>query len=224
MKKCSFNSTVVKLFFIFWFSAPSAYSQFSYEFGNPLPIEAAALITTDPVHFGHYEGDNAQLKYEVNEQGIFIHTLNIQAISHETIRETGKYSVRNEHIFGVTEDSIPYVFQDDNYYFGVRNTLKIAGDTSENKLTPNGAGSYIINFKTDNGYTPALFEFRNNQLNISYFDYDSEGKMFRKIKEKQIIRSGENSLTTIVLLPTLREWQKISGKELFGEVQVFQKK
>lgn len=223
MKKYLFNSTGVKLFFIFWFTISSAFSQTSYEFGVLLPVEGTAVNTTEPAYFGLYDGESAQLKYEVNEKGIFIHTINIQAISKETVRETGKYEVRNEHIFGVTEDSIPCVLQDDSYYFGVRNTVQLTGAGSENKLLPNGAGSYLLNFRTENGYTPALIEFRNNQLNISYFDYDSEGKLFKKIKEKQTVEPKENNLTTIVLLPTAREWQKVSKKELFGAANVFQK-
>lgn len=224
MKKYLINLSFSSLFFIFWCSVSTVFSQISYEFGATLPIDAIAVNTTSANFFGIYEAESPQLRYEINEKGIFIHTINIQAISKETLRENSKYEVRNEHIFGVTEDSIPYVFQDDQYYFGVRNIVQLAGADNSNKLLPNGDGSYILNFKTDYGYTPALIEFRNNQLNISYFDYDSEGKIFKKIKEKQTIEPKENNLTTIVLLPTLREWEKISEKELFGTVQVFPKK
>lgn len=221
MKKVPIHLSVVKLFFIFFIFYSSSFSQISYEFGVLIPTEKTPLHTTEPTYFGLYETENPQLKYEINEKGIFIQTINIQSISKETIRETGKYEVRNEHIFGVSEDSIPCIFQDDNYYFGVRNTVQLIGNNSENKLIPMGTGSYILNFKTENGYTPTLMEFRNNQLNISHFDYDSESKFFKKIKDKQTIQL--NDLTTIVLRPTLREWEKISGKELFGEVQSFKR-
>lgn len=224
MKKYRFELAFFKLFFVFLISASSVFSQKSYEFGVTLPVESVSVTTTDPVYFGIYQSSKGpQLSYEVNEKGIFIHTINIQAISRETIREDSRYEVRNEHIFGVTEDSIPCVFQDDNYYFGVRNSVQLAGSESENKLIPNGTGTYILNFKSDNGYTPALVEFRNNQLNISHFDYDEEGKLFKKVKDQQTVESRESNLTTIILLPTLREWQKISKKELFGEANVFHK-
>lgn len=221
MKKDSIHLLVAQLFFIFCLPFSSSFSQISYEFGVPIPVEKTPVNTTEPVYFGLYETDNPQLKYEINEKGIFIQTINIQSISKKTIRETGKYEVRNEHIFGVSEDSIPCIFQDDNYYFGVRNTVQLIGQDSDNKLIPTGNGSYILNFKTENGYTPTFIEFRNNQLNISHFDYDSESKLFRKIKDKQTIQS--NGLTTIVLHPTIREWEKISGKELFGTIQSFKK-
>lgn len=223
MKKDSIYLSVAKLFFIFCISSFHSFSQISYEFGVLIPVETIPVNATEPIYFGLYETENPQLKYEINETGIFIQTINIQSISKETIRETGKYEVRNEHIFGVSEDSIPCIFQNDNYYFGVRNTVQLIGNNSENKLIPTGKGSYILNFKTENGYTPTFVEFRNNQLNISHFDYDSEGKLFRKIKDKQMIQSQNNSLTTIVLRPTLREWEKIFGKELFGEIQSFEK-
>lgn len=223
MKKYSVSFRVIQLFLISCFVSGYTFSQNSYEFGSVLPVEGTVLNTTEQQHFGTYDGSTAQLKYEVNGQGIFVHTINIQAISKETIRETGQYFVRNEHIFGVTEDSIPCVFQDDNYYFGVRNSVQLAGEGIENKLVQNGDGSYILNFRSAFGFIPSLLEFRNNQLTISYFDYDSEGKLFKKIREKQVIESTDTQLTTIVLQPTLKEWQKISRKELFGEARVFRK-
>jgi hypothetical protein len=223
MKKDSINLSIAKLFFIFCLSFLHSFSQISYEFGVLIPIEKTPVNTTESNYFGVYETDNPQLKYEINEKGIFVQTINIQSISKETIRETGKYEVRNEHIFGVSEDSIPCIFQDDSYYFGVRNDVQLIGNNSENKLIPLSSGSYILNFKTENGYTPTLIELSNNQLNISHFDYESESKIFKKIKDKQTIQSKAHGLTTIVLRPTLREWEKILVKELFGEVQNFKR-
>lgn len=220
MKKVQFVPTFLKLFFVFYIFSTPVFGQVSYEFGNSLPVEGQSINSVNPVYFGVYKSDKGpQIRYEFNEKGIFIQSINIQAISKETIREDSKYEVRNEHIFGVTEDSIPCVLQDDNYYFGVRNLIQLTGNESENKLIENGAGSYILNFKTDYGYTPALLEFKNNQLHFSYFDYDEEGKLFKKIKAQQIVETQHN---VIVLEPTLREWQKISKKELFGSVQIFE--
>lgn len=223
MKKNPFKPTFFTAFLTFWCIQLSLFSQKSYEFSLPVPVETAPVYSVETTYFGTYISTKGpQLSYELNEKGLFIHTINIQAISKETLRENSKYSIRNEHIFGVVEDSIPYVFQDDNYYFGVRNAVQLAGVESSNKLVPNGPGSYVLNFKTDNGYTPALLELKNNQLHISYFDYNEESKLFNKIKETQTVTS-ENGLTTIVLTPTLKEWQKLFKKELFGEVQVFEK-
>lgn len=220
MKKYSIVASVFFLIFVFCFPFSEIQAQNSYEFGVLLPIEGVETASTSPNFFGVY-GNDSQIEYEVNEQGIFIHTLNIQMISKETIRETGKYFVRNEHIFGVTKDSIPCVFQDDNYYFGVRNTIQLSGLNTENKLINNGDQSYILNFKSENGYVPALIEIKNNQFSIAYFDYDSEGKVFKKVKEKQTIKA--NNLDITILMPTLREWQKLSAKQLFGTAQVYSK-
>jgi hypothetical protein len=225
MKKYLLLPSIFGLFFVFFTTSFSSFSQNSYEFGLPLPIETIAVLTVSPSNYGIYESPNGpQLSYEFTDKGMFIHTINIQAISRETIRESSQYSVRNEHIFGVTEDSIPCVLQDDNYYFGVRNKVQVAGEGNANQLLPNGVGSYVLNFKTDSGYIPTLLEFKTNQLWISHFDYDEEGKLFKKIKEQQVITGNSNGLTNIILLPTLKEWQKISKKELFGEIQIFNKK
>lgn len=206
MKKYLLPPSISGLFFFCFTISFSSFSQKSYEFGLPLPVEMIAVTTVLPDYHGVYESPNGpQLSYEFTDKGMFIHTINIQAISRETIRESSQYSVRNGHIFGVTEDSIPCVLEDDNYYFGVRNKVQVAGAGTANQLLPNGTGSYILNFKTDTGYTPALLEFKVNQVWISHFDYDEEGKLFKKIKEQQVIAGNTNGLTNIILLPTLKE-------------------
>lgn len=198
-----------------------SFSQISYEFGKPIPVDGLSIQTVTPSFYGVYQNENPQYKYEVNEKGIFIHTINIQAISRETLRENAQYEVRNGCIFGVTEDSIPYVFQDDSYYFGVRNTVQLVGGEAENQLIEMKRGDYVLNFKTENGYTPALFSFQNNSLAIAYFDYEDETKEFKKVKETSTI---EANLKTVVLYPTLKEWEKITSKvDLFGESDQFQK-
>lgn len=210
---------IISFFVSFCFTA--LYAQKSYEFKEALPISGSLIVAVDARYFGTYEGETTQLMYIVSDSGIVINTINIQAISKETVRETGQYFVRNEHIFGVTKDSIPCVLQDDNYYFGVRNSVQLIGKGSENILMNDSPGTYFLNFKTEHGYTPALLRFENQQLKISYFDYDEESKIFKKIKEKQVLSNQDNSLTTIVLEPTIKEWQKLAKKELFGVPTVF---
>lgn len=225
MKKYLSKYTLIKLFFVFYFFSLSTFAQNSYEFGVTLPVEAPDIFTVDSKFYGLYESEKGpQITYEITDKGIFIKTINIQAISKETMRESSQYFVRNEHIFGVTEDSIPYVFEDEKYYFGVRNTVQLIGKDTENKLTDLNQWSYILNFKTEDGYIPSLLEFNGNHLLISSFDYDEEGKVFKKVQEQQKRERQDNNLTVIVLIPTVKEWQKLSKKEIFGTQRVFIKK
>ena len=223
MKKYPFILPIVNLIFIFCFTS-QLYTQNSYEFSMVLPVDGVEINSIDNPFYGEYQSDNGQLSYEFNSEGIFIHTINIQVLTQETIRENSQYYVRNEHVFGVSSDSIPYVFQDDKYFFGIKNTIQLVGMNSVNKLLKLNSNSFIVNYKTDYGFTPALFEFRNNQLNISHFDYDFEGDIFKKIKDKEMLDSKDSAvMKTIILKPTQKEWQKLMSKELFGESNVFQK-
>lgn len=225
MKNYLSKNLLMKLFFTFYFFSLSAIAQNSYEFGVTLPIETPPVYTVDSKFYGVYESDKGtQTAYELTDKGIFIKTLNIQAITKETMRENSQYFVRNEHLFGVTEDSIPYVYEDEKYYFGLRNTVSIVGVDVDNKLVSLNQWSYILNIKTENGYIPMLLEFIGNQLQISSFDYDEEGKVFKKVKEQRNIEQQKNELTIIVLIPTLKEWQKLSKKEIFGNPRNYNKK
>lgn len=224
MKKYRINSKKNFLILAFFALNTLLFAQKSFEFVKALPIEGVAIKSINPLYFGTYESSKgSHLNYEFNEKGITINTVNIQAISRETLRESATYFVRNEHLFGVTEDSIPYVFQDDNYYFGVRNSIQIIGDSAENILHEFGKGRYILNYRSANGYTPTLIEFKQGELFISDFDYDSEGKLFKKIKEQLIIELPENEGRDILLNPTEKEWLKISLKELFPSSQLYKK-
>lgn len=223
MKKYPFILPLVNLIFIFCFTFQLD-AQNSYEFSALLPVDGVEINSIDNLFYGEYKSDNGQLSYEFNSDGIFIHTINIQVLTQETIRENSQYYVRNEHVFGVSDDSIPYVFQDDKYFFGIKSTIQLVGMNSVNKLLKLNSNSFIVNYKTDYGFTPSLFEFRNNQLNISHFDYDFEGDVFKKIKDKEMVDSKDSTtMKTILLKPTQKEWQKLMSKELFGESNVFQK-
>ncbi|MCO5260924.1 MAG: hypothetical protein M9916_12340 [Crocinitomicaceae bacterium] len=225
MKIYSFSLLFLTLFFSTFVDGSQLFAQNSYEFGITLPVESEATSTVNAVYYGTYESEKGpEYNYEINENGLFLKTINIQAITQETIRETGKYSVRNGYIFGITEDSIPCLFEDDKYYFGVRNTIQLTGNSSVNVLTQLSVNSYILNYKSDNGYVPALFEFIGNQLKITDFDYDIEGKIFKKIKEQQLVESATNGLKTYILRPTVKEWSKISKKDIFVTSHIFEKK
>ena len=202
MKKNPFKPTFFTAFLTFWCIQLSLFSQKSYEFSLPVPVETAPVYSVETTYFGTYISTKGpQLSYELNEKGLFIHTINIQAISKETLRENSKYSIRNEHIFGVVEDSIPYVFQDDNYYFGVRNAVQLAGVESSNKLVPNGPGSYVLNFKTDNGYTPALLELKNKRVkeNLEKTEQEMQSVLKSLMEKNETIAKMNEELELLFL-------------------------
>src|SRR5690606_18174277 len=97
---------------------------------------------------GLYKNANSLLSYEINEEGIFIVSVNINSISRQTIRESSNYTIRNNHIFGVlgNEDSIRCILEGENYYFGVKNRVQIIGGSAKNKLIEIGTGQYVLNY------------------------------------------------------------------------------
>ncbi|HNR85425.1 MAG TPA: hypothetical protein PKN22_05070 [Taishania sp.] len=222
MKKYPFVATLFQLFFCLFVFFPATLAQKSFEFANILPVEAQPITSVAPQFFGNYESDKGkEFTYEFNDKGIFLKTINIQAISQKTIRETGKYKVQNGYLFGVNEDSIPCFFEDSNYYFGVRNSIQLVGADIANQLCLNSPTSYILNSKSEHGFVPMLLEFKNNQLIISSFDYDAEGTIFKKIKDQQQLVLENNPLSIYLLQPTLKEWQKTAKKEIFRNPRVF---
>lgn len=221
MKKYSINRLFILHLFLVLHLA--LFGQSSYEFAQPMSTEDPSLLTVDPSFYGTYDSGSSSLKYEVNAQGIFIHTINIQAMTRETLRETGKYFIRNEHIFGVSKDSIPYVYQDSLYYFGVRNSTKLVGDSVQNVLKSSGSGVYILFFKSDFAYVPTKIEFKNNRMYISYMTYDDGEEEFKKVKEQTGAGSSENNLKTVILHPTAAEWKKLLKKGFWDTAREFVK-
>src|SRR5690606_3021975 len=124
-----------------------------------------------------------------------------------------QYTVRNNHIFGVTEDSIPCVLEGENYYFGIRNRQQIAGAGSANKLVQLSTGMYVLNYEENGKFVPAYLTFSANGLSIQQFDYDSDTKAFRKIKERN---SQVKAIEFVTLYPTAEEWQKLRQEDFLS--------
>lgn len=198
-------------------------TQQSFEFSKPVPTESDTIQHIHRAFYGVYQSEQgAQIKYDFSDSGVYILTIAIQSISVKTLKESPKYKVRNGYLFGVDEDSIPCIQKDDNYFFGIRNTKQIIGDDTENILTYIDDSTYMLNFKTSQGYVPSLFEFQNNQLFISQFDYDSDGKILKSIKNRTELKH-ENNLTTTLLTPNNRKWQKVFRKGVFNFKATFNK-
>ena len=209
------------LFLFCFFSVFSVSAQISYDFAQAIPPSGTKVFSVSQNYFGTYAHSTSPVKYEVSKEGIFIISTNITSISRETIRESSKYMVRNNHIFGVhAEDSIPCVLEGDNYYFGVKSRDQVAGGNSKNILMQQSVNEYVINFYENGHYVPMFLTFTAQGMSRVQFDYDSDTKAFRKIDDRT---SVQKDIEFVTLNPTAEEWEKIKWKELISQPLLFTK-
>jgi hypothetical protein len=195
-------------------------AQVSYEFMQPLPPESARINSVDKTLHGIYKSDSSDIVFEINSAGIYTRNLVIHSISRETVRETSKYQVKGDYIFGIAEaDSLPCVLDGENYYFGVTRRDTLINMMSKNELRKLSANEYILNFYENGSYTPCLLRLESGKLSIKYFDYSTDTNPFALIKTKQSKTEAEG--TYVYLLPTLKEWKKIDSKLIFGQAKEF---
>jgi len=206
---------------LFFFSGTTI-AQVSYQFMQPLPPETEDLRSVDQKYFGIYQSDASEIKYEVSAAGIFTRNLVIHSISRETVRETSKYRIQGDYIFGVHQtDSLPCVLEGENYYFGVERRDTVVAGNSNNKLRKVAANEYVISFEEEGLFTPCLIVFSGNSMSIRYFDYPAEDPIFKSIKSQQT--SVDLGMNTIYLLPTLKEWKKLDRSKMFGKTIDFKR-
>jgi hypothetical protein len=99
-------------------------AQSSYEFKSAMPPEGELVKTVDPTYYGVYKNEDTGTEFVLNAEGISMVTIINSFITKEQVRETSKYQVRNGYLFGVKEnDSIPCIFEDDKYFFGIRQKI-----------------------------------------------------------------------------------------------------
>lgn len=211
------NYSIVFILLLSFFN----HAQISYDFGAPVPPSGELNISLSPMYYGVYSNPSSPVAYEISSNGIFIITTNITAISRETIRESSKYQVRNNHIFGVhEEDSIPCVLEGENYYFGIKNKDQIVGGFSKNQLIQQSANEYILNFEENGKYVPMFIKITPEGLAISQFDYTSDTKGFKKIDKKV---SVQKDIEFITLYPTVEEWKKLKLNEFQTEAIIYKR-
>lgn len=210
-----------KTFFLFAiFSAFIASAQKSYEFAISLPPSLKAITEVDRSLFGNYVGIDKYPYYEVNAAGIFVHSLSIHSISRDSLRETTKYRVKGDWIFGVIKgDSLPCVLDGDNYFFGISQREMIVGNNCKNELKMLSKNEYLLSFEEDGRFIPCKLRFENKTLKVSYFDYSSEDfANLEAVKKKQEITEIDSGVLPIVLLlPTEKEWTKMQQGGIFGQ-------
>ena len=198
------------------------FAQQSIIFKNPLPTRDGKVMAVDRSNYGTYQTSDEMINYIFDERGVSVFSTTVSSISKEMIRETGKYDVRNGYLFGVVEeDSIPCVFEDDRYYFGIRNRQTIIGEGQNNQLTKISRSEYILNSQVDGNFVPTLIRFTSAGCEFSYFDYDEEDLFFNEIKEKQIV-DGEY-FQVLILDPDQEETSTLLKEKIFSETQKLKK-
>lgn len=199
-----------------------SFAQNSYEFKSAVPPEAQTVQTIDAQFFGEYLNEKTGTKYIVNKEGLSMETVIVSFITKEQVRESSKFDVRNGYLFGVVEnDSVPCVFEEDKYFFGVKQ--KITFNDSKNKAIIKKVSdqTYILNFTETSGYSPSMIQFKNNTLSISHFTYPSETTVFDAISKSEKTKGQDYNL--VLLNPNLKEWNNLDKSVIFDAEIVFTK-
>ena len=199
--------------------------QKSYYFSEACPNNQSSQTTVNEKWYGRYAVNNGKNIYEVNSEGIFMISTTISSISREEIRESTKYDVRNNYIFGVLlNDSLPCVLEDDRYFFGIRNKDILIGNGSKNELRPSGrvANEFILNTYENGYFIPSIIRFESKSISTTQLDYDYETTVFDFIVDKKSVQ-GQN-IELIVLKPNVAEFNSILKDALiFSIIQEFKK-
>lgn len=192
----------------------------SFGFAEAVPPKAETVKAVDGRYFGVYKNEN-NVQYVFNETGVFTVSNIMSSISREKVRESSKYMVRGDYLFGIEEgDSTRYVLRDDRYYFGIESKTRVIGKGLKNKLTKSG-NVYYINFYEDGNYYPSRVVFSADGLSLSHFDYPNGTDMFSVIEKskKEII----GDLLKISLFPSAIEWKKLPLYSVFPIASTFKK-
>lgn len=196
--------------------------QKSYYFSDPLPSRPNGIQQIDDRYFGNYASSNGGLMYEVSEKGIQVVSTNVTSIDRATIRESSKYDVRNNFIFGVVEgDSLPCVLKDGSYYFGVRNRDQLIGAGTQNVLVRMGNGEYMINYFENGYYTPSIFKFTAGQLEVRSFDYEIDTQIFDNVSLKRTVPREDP--TIVVLSPSQEEYEALLASGILESSTIYTK-
>jgi len=194
----------------------SSFGQKSYYFSEPVFSTTGKMNSIPEKLHGNYKGDKPGWSIEINEKGIYAVSTTVSSISNETLRESSKYKVKDDFLFGVLEnDSVPCVFENDRYYFGIRNKDLLIGTGSLNVLTKDKTdNTYYLNVSENGYYTPMKLVFSRKMLEIFYFDYDYETSIFDSVKNQKTIKTKFHDL--VILSPTNDETNDLIFKNVFG--------
>lgn len=197
-------------------------AQISYTFLKALPPDAEVTVAVNPSHFGSYKSPETGTIFEFTDHGIEMVLLINSFISKEQVRESSRFQCRNGYLFGVVEgDSVPCIFEEDKYYFAIRQKTLLNGMSYGAVLKQLDRNSYILNFKESSGFSPSLLKFKGKDLYLSHFDYDSGTTIFDEVVLKDIEK--EKDFDTFILNPQPEEFAKLLKKEMFDTPRKFNK-
>jgi len=193
-----------------------SFGQISYEFGQPVPPQGEKVTAVNINLFGDYKNEETGTTYHFDETGISMVSVIYSFITREQLRESTRYAVRDNFIFGVVPgDSLPCVLEGERYFFGIRQQAAMTGATSANVLVKVSDFSYMLNFRESEGYSPSMLTFANGTMSIRHFDYPSGTPLFDGIKNQQNRPSA--ILKTRVITPVAAEWEQLDKAIIFGE-------
>ncbi|NVK64567.1 MAG: hypothetical protein HWE22_08260 [Flavobacteriales bacterium] len=201
---------IVTIIACIFLSSPT-FCQNSYYFSNPLPTEEKKVSTVDKKWFGEYNDSERSLSYVFSEEGITAVSTQVSSISKKSVRESSKYTIKGDYIFGVVEgDSLQCVYEKGYYHFGIRNRDAVISSYSSAKLTRINDREYILNFDENGKFLPVKIVFSNGKMTMSDFDYEPDQNAFSFIESQR--KTTENSQNIIVLSPTQEEFDQLSSK------------
>jgi hypothetical protein len=213
---------IIQLLSLFFLLIETSYGQYSYDFAIPLPPGGLKSANVSKEYYGIYSNDEIDTDYEFSAAGLFANSTIYSSISREAVRESSKYRVENNFLFGVKEyDSIPCILEDEFYYFGIKYREQIVGGDTKNILFKISETAYLLNFEDKGHFTPSLFEFNKNQLSIRHFTYEESADPFKGILHRTENQSSD--YISITLEPTLAEWELISLDSVLGEKSFFER-
>jgi hypothetical protein len=187
-----------------------AFSQNSYYFSNPLPTEEKKVQSVDKKWFGEYKDEERSLAYNFTADGVTIISTQVSSVSKKLVRESSKYTVKDDFIHGVVKnDSLPCVLEKGFYYFGIRNRDAVIFKDSPAQLTRISDREYILNYEENGKYLPVKFVFSNGKLTVSEFDYEPDQRSFSFIETQS--ETKENAQNIIVLSPSNLEFNQLSS-------------
>lgn len=190
----------------------------SYAFQQPVPPGGKNVQNIDTTLFGTYKNE-AGFTYVFNEEGLFSQTTLLLYISEKMVKDSTKYEVRDNYLFGVVaEDSVLCELRDGFYYYGLKDLIKLHGKGTQTTLIQSG-NTYFLNYKEGNMYIPTRFIFEGKKLKVCQFDYEIETTAFDAIKKVSKVKQMD--LMLLLLSPTQTEWQSLDPKAIFSETEVF---
>lgn len=201
------------------FLSEMTFSQNSYYFSNPLPTEEKKVQTVDEKWFGTYRDQETSLTYNFTAEGITIISTHVSSVSKKMVRESSKYSVKGDFIFGVVEnDSLPCVLEDGYYFFGIRNRDALIFKNSATQLTRINDREYMINYEENGTYLPLKLSFSKGKMTLSEFDYEPADRSFDFIASQS--ETTVEAQTIVVLSPSSTEFDQLNT-HFFKEANSF---